>query len=346
METYFQLDTEEERRKLLIQARKAALSALQQYNVEWKSISFIQLSDTITFKIETELDGCFLLRIHSNRMNKDEIQSEIMLLYAVNENMTVPTGVPSRDGDYVLVVTLEDGVSFCVTLMRWLEGDHSDQALTDQQLLNMGALMAKFHEEATVFDPPSNFTRPTWGVDSFNGDMKRLEMSYGCFLSNEAWQSYQKAAKKIVNKLASMRSSISNYGLIHADLHLGNFIFNGDEPLPIDFGRCGFGFHLYDIASTIVGLYPLQRKLFIQGYESVKKLEANYSDDLSSFFVMIMIENYCHHAPDSRETAGLIEEQPYAQAIIRDFLNDVPFLFNPIKPVEIQHIIKVETGEN
>ncbi|NGZ76685.1 hypothetical protein GYN08_15275 [Saccharibacillus sp. VR-M41] len=31
-----------------------------------------------------------------------------------------------------------------------------------------------------------------------------------------------------------------NHGLIHGDLHTGNFVFRGYDPFPIDFGRCGF----------------------------------------------------------------------------------------------------------
>ncbi|MGO4500996.1 hypothetical protein AB4114_34630 [Paenibacillus sp. 2RAB27] len=47
--------------------------------------------------------------------------------------------------------------------------------------------------------------------------------------------------------------------------------------------------------------------------------------------MMVMIENYCHHAPDPRETEGLKAEQPYALAIINNYLNGEPFLFNAIE---------------
>jgi hypothetical protein len=46
---------------------------------------------------------------------------------------------------------------------------------------------------------------------------------------------------------------------------------------------------------------------------------------------MVMIENYCHHAPDPRETKGLKEEQSYAHAIIKNDLKGSPFLFNVIE---------------
>lgn len=75
-----------------------------------------------------------------------------------------------------------------------------------------------------------------------------------------------------------------------------------------------------------------ERQRFLEGYESVKPLETGFMEDLECFFVMIMTENYCHHAPDPRETESLIQEQPYALAILHKYLNDLPFLFQPLQP--------------
>ncbi|WP_246320215.1 hypothetical protein [Paenibacillus qinlingensis] len=91
----------------------------------------------------------------------------------------------------------------------------------------------------------------------------------------------------------------------------------------------------YSLAHRILGLYPAQRELVIKGYESIRKLDDNWLTELEGFAVMVMIENYCHHAPDPRETEGLIAEQPYAQAIMKNYLNGEPFLF---------HVIEVNDG--
>lgn len=199
----------------------------------------------------------------------------------------------------------------------------------------MGVLMGRLHNTGANFVPPSDFVRPIWGADSFRREVAKLEPYYTRFLSEEAWQAYQAAVGKILSELAIMHLNDDNYGLIHADLHTGNMVFHDDFPYPIDFGRCGYGYYLYDMAGTILGLYPKQRGVFIQGYESVRKLQIGYVRNLESFFVMSMIENYCHHASDPRETASLIDEQPYAQAIIRNYLNDTPFLFDVIEPIQI-----------
>lgn len=58
---FFRYDTDEERRALLVRARKIALLALQCYDLEWERIEFIQLSDTLTYKIETSTAQRYLL---------------------------------------------------------------------------------------------------------------------------------------------------------------------------------------------------------------------------------------------------------------------------------------------
>lgn len=338
MYDFFRFDTDEERRSLLVRARKVALSAIQRYDLEWERIEFIQLSDNITYKIETNSEKSYLLRIHSNRMNKEEIHSELILLQAMNKSneLIVPEGIVSCNGSYVLEIETEKGYRRpYVTMMQWVEGGHVGGEFTDSCVYNMGVLMGKLHEVAGSFEPPSDFVRPKWGAVSFRSEMAKLERYYACFLSDETWMLYQAAAEKVLSELAIIPENEQNYGLIHADLHTGNIVFIDDDPYAIDFGRCGYGYYLYDVAGTILGLSPKYRWMFIQGYESIRKLEADYVRYLECFFIMFMIENYCHHASDPRETASLIAEQKYAQAYIREYLNGNPFLFEVIEPVKI-----------
>ncbi|WP_019639829.1 phosphotransferase enzyme family protein [Paenibacillus fonticola] len=338
MYDFFRFDTDEERRALLVRARKVALSAIQRYDLEWDSIQFIQLSDTITYKIETSTDNNYLLRIHSDRLTREEIRSELLLLQELNKSkdLNVPEGMASCDGNYVLDIDTEIGYRRpYVTMMRWIEGEHATGEFTDSQAYNMGVLIGRLHAAANDFNSPSDFVRPTWGVESFKRDMAKLERYYEHFLSKEGWKLYQDAAEKVVSQLTTMHPSEHNYGLIHADLHTGNMVFKDNQPYPIDFGRCGYGYYLYDMAGTILELWPKHRWMLIQGYENIRKLETDYIQDLECFFVMFMIENYCHHASDPRETASLIDEQKYAQAYIREYLNGNPFLFEVIEPVNM-----------
>ncbi|WP_083659711.1 MULTISPECIES: hypothetical protein [Paenibacillus] len=48
---------------------------------------------------------------------------------------------------------------------------------------------------------------------------------------------------------------------------------------------------------------------------------------LECFFIMAIIEAYSFHAENELETEGLIEEQSYAQSILRAYINGEPLLF-------------------
>nr|WP_208414594.1 phosphotransferase [Paenibacillus castaneae] len=315
-----------------MQSKDAALRALQNFDLDWEHIRFNQLSDTCTFIIQTNKDGSFLLRIHSEN-HHEEINSELVWLDALNEkiNVILPKGVLDRNGSRTVTVDQENGLRVYASLMRWVEGVHESGGYSEDQIYKEGVLLAKLHQASQSFEIPSNFTRPVWGEQSFKQAMERLTQHYDKFLTDAQFSLYQSAAERILSRITKLRKDGESYGLIHGDLHQGNIVFYNGEPRPIDFGRCGFGYFLYDIAHTILGLYPTQRELVVKGYRSIRGLGDDWLLDLESFTVMVMIENYCHHAPDPRETEGLKEEQPYAQAIIKNYLSGAPFLFNKLE---------------
>jgi Ser/Thr protein kinase RdoA (MazF antagonist) len=66
-------------------------------------------------------------------------------------------------------------------------------------------------------------------------------------------------------------------GLIHADLHLDNALFAGEDVCMIDFDDCGFGFRIYDVAVALWELrhradYDLFRDALIEGYTAQRHL--------------------------------------------------------------------------
>ncbi|MCC8436569.1 phosphotransferase [Brevibacillus sp. M2.1A] len=328
MTKLFHLDSENDIEKVVAQSQQIAQKAMHEYDLDWQHIRFNQLSDTCTFVIETEKDGNYLLRIHGTT-NRKEIDSELAWLSYLHEKIEVeiPTGIDGRNGSKTVSIKLANGECVFVSVMRWVKGEHTDKELTEEQVYKEGVLLAKLHTVSQHFQLTPEFARPIWGVDSFKHAMTRLTEHYHRFLTEEEFELYQLAADKVLTCLEKLDMNSSHYGMIHGDLHQGNIVFHNGDPRPIDFGRCGFGYYLYDIAHTILGLYPAQRELVVKGYESLRKLEGDWLPTLESFTVMVMIENYSHHAPDPRETEGLKEEQPYAIPIIQNYMNGKPFLF-------------------
>lgn len=328
--------------KLETAARDIVLRALKAYELNWTKIEYLGTSDSVTFKLETETAGKLLLRIHGERCSREEILSELEWLNHLSKaaELVVPVGLPDSSGSYILETHSEpDGeaqqLSY-VTLMRWVEGEHAADKLTDEQLHAVGVMLAGMHEAGEQFVPSAEFTRPAWGADSFRKNWSKLEKHLSALVPEAWWKLYQAAAARIPGELEAMTPDPASYGLIHGDLHFGNVVFAEGQPRAIDFGLCGYGFYMYDLTAALLELSAEQRRSLIQGYSSVRALEPDYERKLECFFVMIMIGNYSHHITNPDEHLSLREEQPYALAYLKEYLADSRFLFKRIEPVQVE----------
>jgi Ser/Thr protein kinase RdoA (MazF antagonist) len=321
-------NTRSNRSAILKLSRKAAILALQQYELEWKKLVFIGLSEHVTYKVVTGSGIRFLLRVHDSE-SINEIASELKWLDALQESgkLHVPAGLANRSGSCVTEVVAAKDFRRSVTVMRWVKGRHAGEHFSVKCLEKIGRLLSRLHQASSSFIPPQNFERPVRGEQSFVNCMQRLEQHCAGFLTVEEFTIYQKVAAKIGAHLERLQKEEHGYGMIHADLHTGNLVFHGGEPYPIDFGRCGFGYYLYDIAQTLVGLYPPQRKIVVESYASARELSSGFEPVLETFFIMACIENISFHASNPLETDNLVRQQPYLLKLLRCYLEGTPFLF-------------------
>lgn len=338
MEHDIKVDAEETRAALLDKAQKLAGSACKHYELHGADVAFIGFSECATYRIRTAGEDKHLLRIHLDRRSKAEIQSELFFLEALQgvEGIHAPSGVPDRNGETVIELRTDDGNSSSyITLMKWVDGQPAEGRLTDRQVHNTGKLLRSLHQAGKQFVPPSGFIRPHWGRQSFDMAMTRLSRYYSSLEPD--WRLYGQAAAKIQIELAGMKKDRHSYGLIHADLHIGNIVFDEDDPRPIDFGRCGSGYFLYDTAAILLALGPELRRDLLRAYHGTRQMREDEVKQLECFFIMTMMENYSHHASNPLEWEGARAEQPYALAYIQAFLMGESFLFRKLDPVNRQN---------
>ena len=345
MHQCWKMDTPEQKEALLTHAQDIAHQAIRQYDIPLTDIRFNQISDTITFIVETEVNQRFLLRIYSNLRKKSDIFFELQFLAHLKEhNLAVPAGQQNSLGDYVLEYPSPEYGVLHVTLMDWIEGKVLDSPPTTTQVMNTGRLLARLHLAGTSFQPNDNIISHRWDVENFRQNMNKLAQYYECFLSENEWDFYQDTADKIITELKLIPKDSLHYGVIHGDFHMENVVFRGEDAFPIDFGRCGYGYYANDIAGVMVGLGWQNRKIFMDGYLEQQSFvqplnrktihatsQVQSSKLLETMFVMIMIENYCHHCSNHDEIDGLIAEQPHAQAYMRAYLEGRSFLFEKIE---------------
>lgn len=316
------------RQMLLRYAREAALLALEQYGIqEVEHLRFIRLSENMTYRVETARRERYLLRLNRNeRLGTAEIESELVWLeFLAAAGITAPTGMRNRSGAYVTAVEMRGHGEQLCTLMTWVEG-RSREDVGDQAVLACGELMGRLHRHAREFLPGPDFVRPVWGARAFREDFAALEPHYLNFMSEAEYVTFAKTADRISRQLELLQRDRESYGMIHGDLHPGNIVFLKGEPRPIDFGRCGFGYYLYDVAEALLGLASPQKKLFLEGYRSSCPLPEDCPPALEGFFLMACIENVCFHASVPEEREHLRRQTPYIVKWMERYLRGEPFL--------------------
>jgi Ser/Thr protein kinase RdoA (MazF antagonist) len=200
--------------------------------------------------------GTVALRLHRQAYRTDdELWSELEWLgVAAQGGLHVPAPVRASDGAFLHVI---DGVQ--VDVLTWLNGapmGQTGQPLGAQDRFGLfhaiGREMARLHKVSDAWTPPQGFTRCAWDRAGLLGETPL----WGRFWDNPTLSPDQrglflKAREQAGAELARAESGL-DYGLIHADLVRENVMVDDDRLQLIDFDDAGFGFRLFDVATTLI----------------------------------------------------------------------------------------------
>ncbi|WP_373528728.1 phosphotransferase enzyme family protein [Nostoc sp.] len=330
-----------------------ALTALAQYNVSATQLVFLGHSENLTFRIHTEdgengatsrdcdQQGLFILRIHypitrlSDRIWQERavIESELMWLTALNENtdLVVPYPMQNLNGTFVTSVAIDNtGETLNCTLLKWVDGLPLNTEPTLMQAWRVGELMASLHQHASLWELPLGFKRPKYDWEQLHTSLMGLRSLVDAgTISIADFAVLETVVQRIRDVMTALEKTQANWGLIHADLNENNYIFHAGEARAIDFSCCGFGYYLYDIASTLKHLFPENRRSFLNGYQNVRQLPSKYQNILEAFFIGATVDNFAFLALQPNEHDYLLEIVPYVtERFCNKYLRGKPFLLN------------------
>jgi Ser/Thr protein kinase RdoA (MazF antagonist) len=280
------------RRQRIARMRQLAAHALDAYPLADRTLRFIADEENATFQVcATAPDGRdrFLLRVHRPaRHGRDvdsaaAVASELRWLAALRAetDLLVPAPLGTIDGQLTTLAASADVPEPRVcSVLRWMDGRIHEAAPRPVHLRRLGSVMARLQNHAEQWQPPPGFVRIRWDWETFFGDT----MVYGGVPAAQAWdllpddlrRKFALVASRMRRVMTDLGEDPGSFGLIHADLHLGNALFWRDQVRVIDFDDCGFGHWLYDIA---VALWELRH---LDDYEN---------------FRLALIEGYTRHRP-------------------------------------------------
>jgi Ser/Thr protein kinase RdoA (MazF antagonist) len=280
----------------------AARAALEAFPIAPTRLDFVNVSENVTFKVTDEAGEHFVLRLHRPWYHTHErLKGERVWTRALTAaGVSVPQGVMTHDGeDYVRVAVELLGEQRWAGLARWIEGKvlfGIVEAETDPDAIagcfeRLGAIMAALHNQAAGWTPPASFERHALDADGLVGETPFWGPFWEHPMFTPAERDLMLAVRhRIHATLSRLGRDPATFSLIHADLHPGNVLIDGERVAVIDFDDAAFGWHLYDFAVALVfyqdhAHFAAFRDACLRGYARLRPLP----DDVVGLLPMFLL---------------------------------------------------------
>ena len=284
MTDFFDLDVQAQAQRL----EAAGHEVLQRWNMSDCDLLLIKYRENAVFRVDSN-DIRRALRLHRCGYHSDaEILSDLQWMQALGDaGITVPTIVPAASGK-LSVPHAGEGLpgDIQVDLFEWIDGEQlgsveegiADAASVATTYRIIGELAAKVHNQAVIWQLPPGFARHAWDADGLAGE----QPFWGQFWKLEAASDVERellvrGRDAVFSELSQLAKSPGTYSMIHADFSPENIMVEGDQLRLIDFDDAGFGWHLFELATSLYfsmeESYCEQAKdALIEGYRAHRQL--------------------------------------------------------------------------
>ncbi len=274
--------------------------ALPEWDLEGAELDLIKHRENAVFQV-SHGSRRYALRIHRADYHSDaELSSELEWIKALNSDaLRTPQIIPTRDGTSFVHVSHPDvPEQRQVDLLEWFAGTPlasvEDGNLSEavSSLHSTGRLMAITHNHSSSWNIPADFDRHAWDEDGLLGPKPFWGPYWELDTLSDADREILTAVKsRALEELAAFGKTSDRYGLIHADLVPENLLRDGDSVCLIDFDDAGFGWHVFDIATTLFfhlgePHYADAEAALLEGYREVRELPDDHLAHLPLFFLL------------------------------------------------------------
>jgi len=308
--------------------RQVAERALPLYGIEPITFSLLNHAYNTTFTVAGPDSALYVLHIlrppedaRSEAQQRARVQSELWWLDRVRADLhlTVPVPVHTPEGEGVVAVGVEGIIpTRLCTLFHWVDGRFLRHRFTSTHLGAVGRLTARLHRHSMHLRVPAGFDRPK--VDRADAETEeRVAQLFSDSVSGAAAAVMRSVLQRVRHAQHKLGSASDTFGLIHADIHQKNYLFRGRDIRLIDFGDCGWGHYLYDLAVTVSELeglrhYTQLRAALLAGYRQVRDLSSLHEALIDTFVMLREVQNLTwfltvRDDPSYRERAAQIGDR-------------------------------------
>jgi len=294
---FFDLHPDDQVRRFIA----AGHEVLQHWGINDAEISLIKYRENAVFRVE-HTTGRHALRMHRTGYHSDaELYSELQWMQALDEaGVSVPIVVPTMSGD--MFASLKgDGLPGVVQtdLFEWIEGEQlgsveegiADDSSVEGVFGTIGEIAARVHNQASDWVLPGGFMRHAWDAEGLAGDNPFWGQFWKLANASKSEALLMLRAKKaILEELGCFPQTQDTYSMIHADFSPENLMVDGDIVRLIDFDDAGFGWHLFEIATSLYFVrnepfYEQALESLIAGYREYRPLSDEHLENLPLFYL-------------------------------------------------------------
>ncbi|MBT4792585.1 MAG: phosphotransferase [Halobacteriovoraceae bacterium] len=236
--------------------------------------------------------------------NIEQVKSELdWMFYLQTRGIDFAHPIKSKSDEYCETVESGDE-KYIVSVFKEARGKRiiEKEEFNDELLSNWGEIIGKMHSYTKDYKPSEVQRRSEWNAEEYHENILKL-------IRPEHGKIYEE-----FNRLDKLFSTFPkdnhSYGLIHADLHTGNFhVDENNQIMSFDFDDCVYGWFIYDI---VVFLWALEsfnlnwervQESILEGYNKHNRIDEFWFNHMPDFYNyrVILIHYYCMKALSDRK---------------------------------------------
>ncbi len=292
MENFYKLADEDKEKRL----QGLAVEALESFGIPRNSrLSLLGRRENAVFSVnDSATDKRYVIRVHRyDYQTEASVNSELEWIKALRlAGIDTPEFVTGLNGKAVqLVSSVDVPEPHLCDLCHWVKGAPPEESNIVESYRMLGEINAQIHNQAQDWQPSESFSRQSWSEDGMLGK----DPVWGRFWELEGVTDEQnnlllKARDLAYSRLQAFGKTSDRFGLIHADLMPENILVDNGNSLVIDFDDCGFGWNLYDLATSLwmhegENYYQQIYAAWVEGYRKVRELPESHLQQLSTLLM-------------------------------------------------------------
>ncbi|MCY1402361.1 Stress response kinase A [compost metagenome] len=253
---------------------RVARTALPRWNIDANAeLRLISLSENAMFLV-THGPLKWVLRVHRLGYHSAAgVRSELAGMQALRAEAGVetPLAVPGQDGELVQhVCAAPFPEPRMVVLFDFIAGVQPEPDNLYDAFDQLGAITARMHLHSRQWQRPAFFERQVWDYEGAFGERPIWGHWRAGFARHlPGLELIERADALMRQRLQRYGKDHGRFGLIHTDFRLANLLVAGGEAKVLDFDDCGFGWFLYDVASSTT---------FIENHADIGSIVAAWVD--------------------------------------------------------------------